>query len=49
MLRNMVCLIVMLSDGCIIKIFLGLRQEGLYRVNGNARVIEKLKVSFDKS
>jgi len=26
----------------------GLEQEGLYRVNGNARMIEKLKVSFDK-
>ena len=28
---------------------LGLCQEGLYRVNGNAKVIEKLKASFDKS
>jgi len=26
----------------------GLDQEGLYRVNGNARMIEKLKASFDK-
>ncbi|XP_065910926.1 protein FAM13A-like isoform X2 [Dysidea avara] len=26
----------------------GLDQEGLYRVNGNARTIEKLKASFDK-
>lgn len=28
---------------------LGLSQEGLYRVNGNVKVIEKLKASFDKS
>ena len=26
----------------------GLDQEGIYRVNGNAKVIEALRVSFDK-
>ena len=32
-----------------VMMLLGLCQEGLYRVNGNAKVIEKLKASFDKS
>lgn len=36
-------------SSCIVIMLLGLCQEGLYRVNGNAKVIEKLKVSFDKS
>ena len=26
----------------------GLQQEGVYRINGNAKVIERLKVAFDK-
>ena len=26
----------------------GLTQEGVYRVNGNAKVIERLKIAFDK-
>ena len=26
----------------------GLKEEGIYRVNGNARVIERLKDEFDK-
>ena len=26
----------------------GMDQEGIYRVNGNAKAIEKLKASFDK-
>ena len=33
----------------VMLLLLGLHQEGLYRVNGNAKVIEKLKASFDKS
>ena len=26
----------------------GLQQEGIYRVNGNARIMDNLKVSFDR-
>ena len=26
----------------------GLDEEGIYRVNGNAKVIERLKVDFDR-
>ena len=38
-----------LTSGDGLLLLLGLSQEGLYRVNGSARVIEKLKASFDKS
>ena len=37
------------TSGDRILFLLGLRQEGLYRVNGSAKIIEKLKASFDKS
>ena len=37
------------SSSDVMVLLLGLCQEGLYRVNGNARVIEKLKASFNKS
>ena len=26
----------------------GMAEEGLYRINGNSKVIEKLRMSFDK-
>ena len=28
---------------------IGLNQEGIYRVNGNSKLIEKLRVTFDQN
>ena len=27
----------------------GLNQEGIFRINGNARVVERIKVSFERT
>ncbi len=36
------------NSAIILLLLLGFRQEGIYRVNGNARIMENLKISFNR-